>query len=118
MTILFCYFHLCVEDYRWAWRAFLTGSASALYAAVYSAVYYHARLQFDDVASLILYFGWSVIMASMFFVLTGKFLCLTIRGNWISRMLYFCSHNLRLNKSRLVLKERSTLIFTALFIKN
>ncbi len=29
VTILFTYFILCREDYRWHWRAFLTGGGSA-----------------------------------------------------------------------------------------
>lgn len=71
VTTLFCYFHLCAEDYRWGWRSFLTGAAPALYVLMYSVFYYHTRLGFDDSVSLILYFGWTLIMSSMVFVLTG-----------------------------------------------
>jgi transmembrane 9 superfamily protein 2/4 len=29
ITIVLCYLHLCAEEYRWWWRAFLTSGAVA-----------------------------------------------------------------------------------------
>jgi len=71
VTILMCYFHLCSEDYHWWWRAFLTSGASALYVMLYSVLYYVSKLEIDSFTSTVLYFGWSAIMALLFFVLTG-----------------------------------------------
>ncbi|RUS13977.1 Endomembrane protein 70-domain-containing protein, partial [Endogone sp. FLAS-F59071] len=73
VTILMCYFHLCAEDYHWWWRAFLTSGASALYVFLYSALYYATRLQIDSFTSTVLYFGWSFIMSTLFFILTGGY---------------------------------------------
>lgn len=35
VTILMCYFHLCAEEYRWHWRAFITGGGSAFWLFAY-----------------------------------------------------------------------------------
>ncbi|OZJ03938.1 hypothetical protein BZG36_02934 [Bifiguratus adelaidae] len=72
VTILMCYFHLCSEDYHWWWRAFLTSGASAFYVFLYSVLYYTTKLSIDSFTSTVLYFGYSFIMATMFFVLTGS----------------------------------------------
>ncbi|KAJ3024200.1 hypothetical protein HKX48_004473 [Thoreauomyces humboldtii] len=71
VTVLMCYFHLCAEDYRWWWRAFLTSGASAIYVLLYGVLYYYTRLKLDDVPSTILYFGYTTIMSFLFFLLTG-----------------------------------------------
>jgi transmembrane 9 superfamily protein 2/4 len=71
VTILMCYFHLCSEDYHWWWRAFLTSGASAFYIMLYSVLYYASKLEIESFTSTMLYFGWSAIMALLFFVLTG-----------------------------------------------
>ncbi|KND01964.1 uncharacterized protein SPPG_02472 [Spizellomyces punctatus DAOM BR117] len=71
VTILMCYFHLCSEDYRWWWRAFLTSGASALYVFLYGVLYYCTRLEINDVPSTILYFGYTFTMSLLFFLLTG-----------------------------------------------
>ncbi|KAJ1563635.1 hypothetical protein HK405_001321 [Cladochytrium tenue] len=66
-----CYFHLCAEDWRWQWRAFLTSGASGVYMLAYSAVYYVKRLRVDNVPSAFLYFGWSVATSLLFVIATG-----------------------------------------------
>jgi transmembrane 9 superfamily protein 2/4 len=71
VTILMCYFHLCAEDYRWWWRAFLTSGACVIYVLGYSVFYYYTKLQINSFTSTILYFGWTIIMSLMFFVMTG-----------------------------------------------
>ncbi|KAI8914787.1 hypothetical protein DFJ77DRAFT_463360 [Powellomyces hirtus] len=71
VTVLMCYFHLCSEDYRWWWRAFLTSGASAFYVFLYGLLFYHTRLTIEDVPSTILYFGYTSIMSILFFLLTG-----------------------------------------------
>ncbi|KAF9538356.1 hypothetical protein EC957_006894 [Mortierella hygrophila] len=71
VTILMCYFHLCAEDYHWWWRAFFTSGASAVYIFLYSVMYYFTTLHIKSFTSVVLYFGWTVIMSIMFFVLSG-----------------------------------------------
>uniref|UniRef100_G3NCR4 Transmembrane 9 superfamily member n=1 Tax=Gasterosteus aculeatus aculeatus TaxID=481459 RepID=G3NCR4_GASAC len=71
-TILLCYFHLCAEDYHWQWRSFLTSGFTALYFLVYAIHYFFSKLQITGLASTILYFGYTMIMALIFFLFTGS----------------------------------------------
>uniref|UniRef100_A0A3B4DQP1 Transmembrane 9 superfamily member n=1 Tax=Pygocentrus nattereri TaxID=42514 RepID=A0A3B4DQP1_PYGNA len=70
-TILLCYFHLCAEDYHWQWRSFLTSGFTAAYFLVYAVHYFFSKLQITGLASTILYFGYTMIMALIFFLFTG-----------------------------------------------
>lgn len=70
-TILLCYFHLCAEDYHWQWRSFLTSGFTAIYFLVYAVHYFFSKLQITGTASTILYFGYTMIMALIFFLFTG-----------------------------------------------
>lgn len=71
ITIVMTYFQLIAEDYRWWWRSFLTSGCSALYMFVYSIVYFATRLSITRPVSIVLYFGYTTIFASLFFVMTG-----------------------------------------------
>ncbi|KAJ3010619.1 hypothetical protein HKX48_007309 [Thoreauomyces humboldtii] len=71
VAVLMCYFHLCSEDYYWAWRSFLTAGASGFYVFLYSIIYYSRNLALDNFSSTVLYFGWSLVMSLLFSVLTG-----------------------------------------------
>ncbi|KAI8912990.1 hypothetical protein DFJ77DRAFT_466226 [Powellomyces hirtus] len=71
VAVLMCYFHLCSEDYYWAWRSFLTAGASGFYVFLYSIIYYTRNLALDNFPSTVLYFGWSLVMSILFSILTG-----------------------------------------------
>jgi len=71
ITIIMCYFQLCSEDYHWWWRSYLTSGASAFYMFLY-AIYYFAKLELREAVPIMLYFGYTTIMAFGFFVLTGS----------------------------------------------
>ena len=71
ITIVMTYFQLIAEDYRWWWRSFLTSGCSALYLFVYCCVYFFTRLQITKAVSLFLYFGYTLILTSLFFFMTG-----------------------------------------------
>ncbi|KAK5853550.1 hypothetical protein PBY51_014693 [Eleginops maclovinus] len=71
-TILLCYFHLCAEDYHWQWRSFLTSGFTAVYFLIYAIHYFFSKLQITGLASTILYFGYTMIMALIFFLFTGS----------------------------------------------
>jgi len=71
ITIVMCYFQLCMEDYHWWWRSFLTAGASAFYMFLYSIFYFITRMDIDHFVPALLYFGYTVIMSLGFFVLTG-----------------------------------------------
>ncbi|XP_046577899.1 transmembrane 9 superfamily member 2-like [Haliotis rubra] len=71
-TVLLCYFHLCAEDYHWWWRSFLTSGFTAVYFFIYCIHYYVSKLEMVGAASMILYFGYTVIIVFCFFLLTGS----------------------------------------------
>jgi len=58
VTVLFTYFVLCAEEYRWHWRAFLIGGGSAFWLFVYGVWYWASRLSLDSGTSVVLYFGY------------------------------------------------------------
>ncbi|KAJ3025665.1 UNVERIFIED_CONTAM: hypothetical protein HDU68_006885 [Siphonaria sp. JEL0065] len=72
VAILMCYNHLCAEDYKWAWRSFAGPATAGLYIFLYSIVYFVRMMQVDNVASTVLYFGWSLAVSALFSVLTGS----------------------------------------------
>jgi transmembrane 9 superfamily member 2/4 len=39
ITMVFCYFQLCSEDYHWWWRSFLTAGSTAVYVFLYRYVF-------------------------------------------------------------------------------
>lgn len=85
-TILLCYFHLCAEDYHWWWRSFLTSGFTAFYLFVYCIHYFVTKLNIEDATSTFLYFGYTLIMVFLFFLLTGSigfFACF-----WFVRKIY------------------------------
>ncbi|XP_053207116.1 transmembrane 9 superfamily member 2-like [Panonychus citri] len=70
-TILLCYFHLCAEDYHWWWRSFLTSGFTAFYLFLYCIHFFLTKLTITGTVSTILYFGYTLIMVFLFFLLTG-----------------------------------------------
>ncbi|XP_060516751.1 transmembrane 9 superfamily member 2 [Cylas formicarius] len=85
-TILLCYFHLCAEDYHWWWRSYLTSGFTAVYLFLYCYHYFYTKLQIEDFASGLLYFGYTLIMVFLFNLLTGTigfFACF-----WFIRKIY------------------------------
>ncbi|RWS01640.1 hypothetical protein B4U79_02365 [Dinothrombium tinctorium] len=85
-TILLCYFHLCAEDYHWWWRSFMTSGFTAFYLFIYCIHYFMTKLTITGTVSTILYFGYTLIMVFLFFLLTGTvgfFACF-----WFVRKIY------------------------------
>uniref|UniRef100_A0A6A7FQE1 Transmembrane 9 superfamily member n=1 Tax=Hirondellea gigas TaxID=1518452 RepID=A0A6A7FQE1_9CRUS len=70
-TILLCYFHLCAEDYHWWWRSYLTSGFTAFYLFLYCVHYFVTKLNISGFVSTLLYFGYTIIMVFLFFLLTG-----------------------------------------------
>jgi len=58
ISVLFSYFILCGEEYRWHWRAFLIGGGSAFWVFVYGVWYWASRLSFGSFTSASLYLGY------------------------------------------------------------
>ena len=65
-------FVMCVQDYHWWWRSFLTSGFTAVYLFIYAGQYFFTKLQIIGAASTILYFGYTMIMVLIFFLFTGE----------------------------------------------
>ncbi|OON15166.1 endomembrane protein 70 [Opisthorchis viverrini] len=71
VAIVLTYFQLCNEDYRWWWRTFVASGGPALYLFVYSIFYYWTKLDITQFVPTVVYFGYTVLMVLVFWVLTG-----------------------------------------------
>eukprot|EP00640_Fibrocapsa_japonica_P000947 CAMPEP_0113938088 /NCGR_PEP_ID=MMETSP1339-20121228/4497_1 /TAXON_ID=94617 /ORGANISM="Fibrocapsa japonica" /LENGTH=647 /DNA_ID=CAMNT_0000941025 /DNA_START=137 /DNA_END=2080 /DNA_ORIENTATION=+ /assembly_acc=CAM_ASM_000762 len=71
VTIVFCYFQLCNEDYRWWWQCFLNSGSCAVYLFVYGIWYFASQLDMDGIVGAVVYFGYMLIISMFFFLLTG-----------------------------------------------
>lgn len=65
-------FVMRVQDYHWWWRSFLTSGFTAVYLFIYAVHYFFSKLQIIGAASTFLYFGYTMIMVLIFFLLTGE----------------------------------------------
>lgn len=72
ITVLFCYFQLCGENYHWWWRSFCTAGSTALYVFAYSFVYFK-QLEVNNFATYMLYFGYMGLASLALFLMTGSF---------------------------------------------
>lgn len=70
-TILFAYLHLCAEDWRWHWRAFLNGAASSVYIAAYGLVAWASKLHLAGVSNKILFLGYLAFISGLSAIMTG-----------------------------------------------
>ncbi|KAE8699580.1 Transmembrane 9 superfamily member 11 [Hibiscus syriacus] len=72
VSVVLTYMHLCVEDWRWWWKAFYASGSVALYVFLYSINYLVFDLQsLSGPVSAILYLGYSMIMAIAIMLSTG-----------------------------------------------
>ncbi|KAF8135387.1 hypothetical protein EV363DRAFT_792549 [Boletus edulis] len=71
VAMLFTYFILCAEEYRWHWRAFMTGGGSALWILLYGLFYWASRLSLDSFTSVALYLGYLFLLCLFDFLITG-----------------------------------------------
>lgn len=71
VTVLYVYFALCAEDYRWQWRAFLTGGGQAFWLFLYGLFYWATRLDLDGFSNRVLYLGYLSTLTLLDFLLFG-----------------------------------------------
>lgn len=72
VSVVLTYMHLCVEDWRWWWKAFFASGSVALYVFLYSINYLVFDLQsLSGPVSATLYLGYSLIMAVAIMLSTG-----------------------------------------------
>ncbi|THH30769.1 hypothetical protein EUX98_g3418 [Antrodiella citrinella] len=86
VSILFTYFVLCAEEYRWHWRAFLAGGGSAIWLFAYGIFYWVSRLTLGSISSVILYMGYLMLITLLQFLITGTIGFLATY--WAVRRLY------------------------------
>ncbi|KAF5385829.1 hypothetical protein D9615_002243 [Tricholomella constricta] len=86
VTILFTYFILCAEEYRWHWRAFLTGGGSAIWVFGYGLFYWATRLSLDSLSGVVIYLGYLILLTLVDFLATGTIGFLA--SYWAVRRLY------------------------------
>ena len=70
VALLFNYFQICGEDYRWWWRSFTTGGSTALYVFGYS-FHYFKQLESNSPATYALYFGYMGLISFGLYLVTG-----------------------------------------------
>jgi transmembrane 9 superfamily protein 2/4 len=71
VSIVFCYFQLCNEDYHWWWRSFITGGSVAAYVFMYSVFFFFKQMDTIFFTTTILYFTYSAIIAGALFLICG-----------------------------------------------
>ncbi|KAL2938100.1 Transmembrane 9 superfamily member 12 [Bienertia sinuspersici] len=72
VSVVLTYMHLCVEDWRWWWKAFFASGSVAFYVFLYSINYLVFDLQsLSGPISALLYLGYSLIMAVAIMLSTG-----------------------------------------------
>ncbi|KAJ8748235.1 hypothetical protein K2173_000643 [Erythroxylum novogranatense] len=72
VSVVLTYMHLCVEDWRWWWKAFFASGSVALYVFLYSINYLVFDLQsLSGPVSAVLYLGYSLLMAVGIMLVTG-----------------------------------------------
>merc|ERR1719442_259516 len=86
ISIALTYFQLASEDYRWWWPSFFASGSSALYVFLYTILYFSSRLQIEKMVSTLLYFGYMLIMSTLFFLLTGSIG--TVASLYFTRAIY------------------------------
>ncbi|KAJ8076488.1 Transmembrane 9 super member 2 [Marasmius tenuissimus] len=86
VSILFTYFLLCAEDYRWHWRSFLVGGGNAFWLLAYGLFYWASRLSLGSFSSIALYLGYLFVLAFLDFLVTGTIGFLA--SYWAVRKLY------------------------------
>lgn len=64
--------YFCPQDYHWWWRSFMTSGFTAFYLLIYCVHYFFDKLNIEDGTSTFLYFGYTLIMVFLFFLLTGE----------------------------------------------
>lgn len=71
ISIAFSYCQLCAENYHWWWPAFWASGASAFYVFLYGVFYFYATLHITQFSAIVLYFGYTALIAYAFGLLTG-----------------------------------------------
>ena len=72
VTVMFVYYLLCAENYRWQWRAFNSAGAGGIFMFLFAVIYWLWKLRFTGLTSMVLFVGYSTLISYLFYILTGK----------------------------------------------
>jgi len=70
LTVLFTYFHLNAENYKWWWRSFLSGASIALFVYGY-CIYYYANSIMDGFFQSMFFFLYSLLFVYALALMIG-----------------------------------------------
>ena len=70
MNIALTYFQLSIEDYRWWWRSFLSGSMTGIFMFAYSVFYWYYS-DMSGVLQYVKYFAYVSLSCYLFCVMLG-----------------------------------------------
>ena len=70
VSVLFTYFQLRLEDYRWWWRSFNNAGAIAIYVFMWAFVFF-MQLQPTSSEAYVLYFGYMSLVCFSLFLMMG-----------------------------------------------
>lgn len=75
ITLLFVYYTLCSENYKWQWKALFIGGGCSVYVFLHSLFFVKGAL--NDFTSMVLYLGYTAIMSILVFLVCGSvgFIC-------------------------------------------
>jgi len=85
-TIVGIYFTLVAENHRWWWLSYWMGASPGFYMFLYSLHYLVSNLHITAFWSVVLYIGYSFILSSFVFVMTGSVGYLS--ALWFVRTIY------------------------------
>ncbi|XP_071703375.1 transmembrane 9 superfamily member 11-like [Rutidosis leptorrhynchoides] len=72
VSLVLTYMHLCVEDWRWWWKAFFASGSVSVYVFLYSINYMVFDLKtLSGPVSAMLYLGYSLFMVTAMLLATG-----------------------------------------------
>ncbi|CAO1616932.1 unnamed protein product [Sympodiomycopsis kandeliae] len=71
VSVLYTYFYLCSEEWRWHWKSFYIGGGSAIWLFLYGLFYWLSRLSLPGMSNKVLYLSYLSILCLLDFVLFG-----------------------------------------------
>jgi len=70
ISIVFCYFRLCHENYNWWWSSFFSSGSTGFYVFLYSISYF-GRLHTNIFVTYLFYFGYMALISLAVALITG-----------------------------------------------
>lgn len=89
LCIAYVFWQLNSENHRWWWCSYLTGASVGLPALIYSIVYYALNSDITSFASLVIYFGYTMVFSLIATLLSGS-ICFLASFFFIRRIYMLC----------------------------